>query len=119
MTYCVLLTTNVLFLLVLLDLSAAFDTIDHDILQRRLESTGVKSRALMWIYSCLSNRTQAVNINGTLSAPAPLHFGVPQISVLGPLLFTIYYGPITGIARNLNLMYTLMQMILNCTFPLT
>ena len=85
--------------LVLLDLSAAFDTIDHEIL-RRLESIGVKGRALEWIYSYLSNRTQAVNINGTLSAPAPLRFGVPQGSVLGPLLFTTYSRHIADIARN-------------------
>ena len=75
---------------ILKDLSAAFDTIDHEILQRRLESICVKGRALEWIYSYLSNRTQAVNINGTISAPAPLHFGVPQGSVLGPLLFSYH-----------------------------
>ena len=65
-------------------LSAA---IDHEILQLRLESIGVKGSTLEWIYSYRSNRTQAVNINGTLSAHAPLHFGVSQGISPGAIAF--------------------------------
>ena len=54
-------------ILILLDLSAAFDIIDHDILYKRLESNGVKGSALKWFRSYLSCRSQAVNINGTVS----------------------------------------------------
>ena len=85
--------------LVLLDLSAAFDTIDHSILLSRLSSFGVRDSALEWIRSYLTDRTQAVNISGCLSSFIPLLFGVPQGSVLGPQFFTIYSSPIANIAR--------------------
>ena len=89
--------------LILLDLSAAFDTIDHDILFKRLESIGVKGSALKWFQSYLSCRSQAVNINGTVSSHVKLLYGVPQGSVLGPILFTIYSSPIANIARKYGL----------------
>ena len=85
--------------LVLLDLSAAFDTIDHGILLSRLSSFGIRNHALQWIRSYLTDRMQAVNINGCLSSFIPLLFGVPQGSVLGPQFFTIYSSPIANIAR--------------------
>ena len=84
---------------ILLDLSAAFDTIDHDILFKRLESIGVEGLALRWFQSYLCSRSQAVNINGTVSSHVSLPYGVPQGSVLGPILFTIYSSPIASIAR--------------------
>ena len=78
-------------LLVLLDLSAAFDTVDHSILLHRLETSfGVKDSALKWITSYLSNRSQRVSIDETLSESYRLPSGVPQGSCLGPLLFTVY-----------------------------
>ena len=86
--------------LVLLDLSAAFDTIDHEILLLRLEiDIGVCGFALAWFRSYLSGRTQSVRIHNTTSQPQPLHYGVPQGSVLGPVLFTVYSAPIAAIAR--------------------
>ncbi len=85
--------------LVLLDLFAAFDTIDHDILLSRLSCFGVKDGALEWIRSYLTERKQTVNINGGLSSSIPLLYGVPQGSVLGPQFFTIYSSPIANIAR--------------------
>ena len=78
-------------LLVLLDLSAAFDTIHHDKLIGRLESDlGITDNALAWFKSYLSDRFQRVSVNGSLSDLFPLKQCVPQGSCLGPLLFTFY-----------------------------
>ena len=78
-------------LLGLLDLSAAFDTVDHDILLQRLHlQFGFDGEALRWIRSFLTNRTQQVRFNGTLSEVAGLDCSVPQGSALGPLLFLLY-----------------------------
>ena len=90
--------------LVLLDLSAAFDTIDHDILIKRLhDNLGLSWTALAWMNSYLRGRSQSVVINATKSEPADLQYGVPQGSVLGPILFTIYTSPIGAIAKRHNL----------------
>ena len=70
-------------------LSTIFDTIDHEILQRRLESIVFTGRVLEWIGSNLSNSIQSININETLSAPAHLHFEVPQGSVLVPSILAL------------------------------
>ena len=78
-------------LLVLLDLSAAFDTIDHDVLIRRLQSSfGISGNALAWFHSYLSDRFQRVIIENVCSNKFELKHGVPQGSCLGPLLFSIY-----------------------------
>ena len=75
----------------LLDLSAAFDTIDHSILLQRLHRYfGISGPALRWFKSYFSDRYQSINISGTLSCPQHLPFGVPQGSVLGPVLFSLY-----------------------------
>ena len=89
--------------LVLLDLSAAFDTIDHDILLRRKSARfGITGTSLKWFESYLSNRSQYVQIENSTSAKKKLHFGVPQGSVLGPLLFTLYVSPIADITQQHN-----------------
>ena len=78
-------------LLVMLDLSTAFDTIDHIILWETLGSGfGVGGTALKWFTSYLSQRTQQIQIKGTLSEKKQLTTGVPQGSCLGPVLLTIY-----------------------------
>jgi hypothetical protein len=78
-------------LLLLLDLSAAFDTIDHDILITRLESeAGITDVCLQWFRSYLQDRQQCVELDGASSKPMLLTCGVPQGSVLGPILFCIY-----------------------------
>jgi len=85
-------------LLTLLDLSAAFDTIDHSILLYRLSNTyGIRNTALSWFESYLTNRFQSVSINDIQSDPVQLTYGVPQGSVLGPVLFTLYTSPLSNI----------------------
>ena len=87
--------------LVLLDLSAAFDTIDHSILLHRLESWfGLSGTVLDFFTSYLVNRSQCVTINGSISSSVPLTTGVPQGSVLGPLLFTLYTTPLAHVLKN-------------------
>jgi len=77
--------------LVLLDLSAAFDTVDHEVLLKRLDiSYGVTGCALKWFQSYLCGRTQHVRLGLTKSSIVRLLCGVPQGSVLGPILFVLY-----------------------------
>ena len=78
-------------LLVLLDLSAAFDTVDHNVLLNRLSfDFGISGIALSWFESYLSHRRQRVTIEGNVSHTFDLEYGVPQGSCLGPLLFILY-----------------------------
>ena len=87
-------------MLVLLDLSAAFDTIDHKILLKRLENRyGIRGIALKWFKSYLTGRTQSVCINGHESEKRPLNYGVPQGSKLGPILFNSYIAPLSELVR--------------------
>ena len=87
-------------MLVLLDLSAAFDTIDHDYLFCILEKyVRICGNALKLIKSYFSNRTQRVQIDNVLSDFANIMCGVPQGSVLGPLKFCLYLLPLSAILR--------------------
>uniref|UniRef100_A0A8C6SKQ3 Reverse transcriptase domain-containing protein n=1 Tax=Neogobius melanostomus TaxID=47308 RepID=A0A8C6SKQ3_9GOBI len=91
-------------ILVLLDLSAAFDTIDHNILLQRLETdVGIRGTALSWFKSYLSDRHQFVNVNQQSSPCSKVCYGVPQGSVLGPILFILYMLPLGNIIRNHNI----------------
>jgi hypothetical protein len=84
--------------LVGLDLSAAFDTIEHDILIERLRSVfGVTGSALMWVETYLRDREQYVMTGGQRSAASQFEHGVPQGSVLGPFLFSVYVSPIADV----------------------
>ena len=92
--------------LVLLDLSAAFDTIDHQILLTLMKDhLGIGGKVLDWFHSYLHNRKQSVVINGVKSSPSELSYGVPQGSVLGPLLFCIYMIPLSQIFKKYNMIY--------------
>ena len=94
-------------ILVLLDLSAAFDTIDHSILLDRLKyDFGFDGIVLKWFTSYLTNRTQSVSVNNSFSSKQLLSFGVPQGSVLGPILYSLYYTtPLGSIINSFNLQY--------------
>ena len=92
--------------LVLLDLSAAFDTIDHQVLLTRLSSTfGLTGLALDILTSYLTNRSQYVSIDSHSTTPSPMQTGVPQGSVLGPLLFCLYTTPLSHLLSATPLSY--------------
>jgi hypothetical protein len=80
--------------IVFIDLAKAFDTIDHNILLRKLEIFGVTGRAQTWFRSLLNNRTQSVKLNGCISDASNLDIGIPQGSALGPCLFNFFMNDI-------------------------
>jgi hypothetical protein len=107
-------------LLVLLDMSAAFDTVDHRILLERLSSKfGFTGGASSWFRSYLSQRSQCIAIRGTVSEEFDVPHGVPQGSCLGPLLFTIYASKLFDvIEKHLPIYHIAMQMTRNCILHL-
>ena len=95
-------------MVLLLDLSAAFDTIDHEMLLARLSSWfGIKGKVLSWMRSYLIDRSQFVKVPGATSSKSQIQCGVPQGSVLGPLLFTLYTAPLANVISSYGLSYHL------------
>ena len=95
-------------ILTLLNLSAAFDTIDHSILLTSVESTfGIRDLALSFFRSCLQDRTQAVTVTGIKFSPSLLTYGAPQGSVLGPILFILYTRPLSDVISHHSVSHNL------------
>ena len=85
-------------LLVALDISAAFDTIDHATLLQRLNGTfGVSGDVLKWLASYLEQRSSFVKYGAGRSVTIPCDIGVPQGSSLGPMLFTLFVAPLANV----------------------
>ena len=95
------MNSQVVTLLVMVDLSVTFDTVNHDILISHLhEEVGVSGLALDWFRSYLQNRTQHVAVDRRFSEGFGLDYGVPQGSCLGPLLFIIYSSKLFKVIRD-------------------
>ena len=84
----------------MVDLSAAFDMVDHPLLLAKLRLFGLEEEVILWFESYLTGRTQSVLIDGCLSPPLGIECGVPQGSILGPLMYIIFTNDIPDLVHN-------------------
>ena len=89
-SWCVNIDKGLLNGVIFIDLKKAFDTIDHEILLRKLKSFGVDDIVLTWFSSYLTNREKKCYLNEKHSSSRRIPYGVPQGSIIGPLVFYLY-----------------------------
>ena len=102
---------------IFLDFRKAFDCVDHMILISKLSKYGIRGIALDWFKSYLSDRYQCVAINNSLSEPKPVSCGVPQGSILGPLLFLIFINDFPNSSQHFHFTLFADDSTLTCRIP--
>ena len=100
--------------LLFIDISKAFDSLKHKVLLHKLEHLGLSERSLRWFRSYLANRQQSVLINGELSESHTITLGVPQGSILVPLLFNVYINSLPNAVKKTRMILYADDAVLFC-----